>query len=302
MDKARAVELFATVARAGGFSAAAADVGMSVQALSKAVKQLEEHLGVRLFHRTTRTLKLTDEGARLLEVAGPALQMLDEILEEVRTSSDGREGVIRITAPVSLGGKVLMPLIRSFRLEHPNIAFDLVLEDLDTDIVQAKIDVGFRIGREPSRNVVSRRLAPLSLVIVATPDYLKRHGEPKNLCELLQHPCTGFRMPSTGRLVPWELNINGEMVFQDVPSVCTVNSALPEVEAVKAGIGIGQLSVYLIREELEKGELVEILPQFATAISAIHMYYPHRTQMPARVRLFVNYVMKSAAVLLPVRP
>ncbi|HEY1151655.1 MAG TPA: LysR family transcriptional regulator [Pseudoduganella sp.] len=299
MDKARAVELFATVARAGGFSAAAMDVGMSVQALSKAVKQLEAHLGVRLFHRTTRTLKLTDEGARLLEVAGPALKMLEEVLDEDRTSSDGREGIVRITAPVSLGARMLVPLVRSYRLEHPKILFDLVLDDLDTDLVQSKIDIGFRIGGQPSRNVVSRRLSALPLAIVATPEYLKRHGEPKTLAELLTHPCTGFRLPSTGRLLPWELNIDGELTYQDVPSVCNFNSVLPELDAVKAGIGIGQLSLYLIREELASGELVEILPQFATAASSVYMYYPQRTQMPKRVRDFISYVIKAAPALLP---
>jgi len=299
MDKARAVELFAVVARAGGFSAAASDVGMSVQALSKAVKQLEAHLGVRLFHRTTRTLKLTDEGSRLLEVAGPALQMLEEVLDEVRTSVDEREGVIRITAPVAFGSKILVPLIRSYRLEHPKIQFDLVLDDLATDLVQARIDIGFRMGSEPSRNVVSRRLAALALAIVASRDYLKRNREPKSLAELMTHPCMGFRLPSTGRLLPWELNIDGELTYQEIPSVCNFNTVLPEVEAVKAGIGIGQLSRYLIREELDSGELVEILPQFATAASSVYMYYPHRTQIPKRVRDFISYVVKAAPALLP---
>jgi DNA-binding transcriptional LysR family regulator len=299
MDKARAVELFALVARAGGFSAAATSAGMSVQALSKAVKQLESHLGIRLFHRTTRTLKLTDEGARLLEVAGPALQLLEEVLDEVRISGDEREGLIRITAPVALGSKILVPLIRSYRLEHPKILFDLVLDDLSTDLVQARIDIGFRMGSEPSRNVVSRRLASLPLAIVASKDYLKRHGEPRTLAELLTHPCMGFRLPSTGRLLPWELNIGGELTYQDIPSVCNFNTVLPEVDAVKAGIGIGQLSRYLIREELESGELLEILPHFATAASSVYMYYPQRTQIPKRVRDFIQYVAKAAPPLLP---
>ena len=106
-------------------------------------------------------------------------------------------------------------------------------------------------------------------------------------------------MPSTGRLLPWELNIDGELNYQDVPSVCNFNSVLPELEAVKAGIGIGQLSLYLIREELASGELVEIMPQYATAASSVYMYYPHRTQMPKRVRDFISYVIKAAPALLP---
>jgi DNA-binding transcriptional LysR family regulator len=299
MDKARAVELFALVARAGGFSAAATSAGMSVQALSKAVKQLESHLGIRLFHRTTRTLKLTDEGVRLLEVAGPALQLLEEVLDEVRASGDEREGLIRITAPIAFGSKILVPLIRSYRLEHPKIHFDLVLDDLSTDLVQARIDIGFRMGSEPARNVVSRRLASLPLAIVASKDYLKRHGEPSTVAELLTHPCMGFRLPSTGRLLPWELNIDGELTYQDIPSVCNFNTVLPEVDAVKAGIGIGQLSRYLIREELDSGELIEILPHFASAASSVYMYYPHRTQVPNRVRDFIHYVAKAAPPLLP---
>jgi DNA-binding transcriptional LysR family regulator len=174
-----------------------------------------------------------------------------------------------------------------------------VLDDLDTDLVQSKIDIGFRIGGQPSRNVVSRRLSALPLAIVATPEYLKRHGEPKTLAELLTHPCTGFRLPSTGRLLPWELNIDGDLTYQDVPSVCNFNSVLPELDAVKAGIGIGQLSLYLIREELASGELVEILPQFATAASSVKMNTPHRTQMPKRVRDYISYVITAAPALLP---
>lgn len=296
MDRARVLTLFLGVVRAKSFARAAAEAGVTPQAVSKAVRTLEEDLGVRLLHRTTRKLSLTNEGMRLFELADPGLRQLDEALAQVRSAKSEDDGVIRLTAPLSVGTFVLVPLMKEFRDAHPGITFDLVLSDLFTDLVEARIDVGFRAGTSPGQNLVARRLCDLPLVICAAPSYLERHGEPTTLDDLMTHACTGFRRPATGRMVPWELNVDGDLVFQDVPAVATFNDVQTEIAAVRAGMGIGQLSTYLVRDDLAAGSLVPILRQFDSNNVGLYMYYPHRTHIPVRVRRFIDFVAEAGRV------
>jgi DNA-binding transcriptional LysR family regulator len=295
MDKARVMTLFIGVVRARSFSQAASDAGLTPQAVSKAVRQLEDYLGVRLLHRTTRSLSLTDDGLRLFELASPGLRLLDEALEQVQTSRQDAEGLIRVAAPSSVGRNVLIPIIRDFQEKYPAIHFDLLLDDRITDLVEAKIDVGFRAGNPPERNLIARRLSDIPLMICAAPAYIEKFGAPKSIEQLLTHRCTGFRQPNSGRIVAWELDIGGETVYQEVPAVATFNNVEAEVDAVLAGIGIGQLSLYMIKDALEQGTLLPILPKLNTANGALYMYYQQRTQMPLRVRHFIDFVGEAMA-------
>ncbi|CDG83671.1 LysR family transcriptional regulator [Janthinobacterium agaricidamnosum] len=299
MDKARTVSLFIAVVRARSFSRAASEAGLTPQAVSKAVRQLETYLGVRLLHRTTRSLSPTDDGLRLFELANPGLRLLDEALDQVQTSRQEAEGLIRIAAPSSMANRQLVPLIRDFQRIYPGAVFDVLLEDHFTDLVEAKIDIGFRAGNPPERNLVARKLSDLPLLVCAAPAYLKQFGAPANAAELTLHRCTGFRQPNSGRMVPWELHIDGGTVYQDVSAVCSFNNVEAEVAAVLAGVGIGQLALYLIADELAQGRLVAILPQLATANGGLYMYYPQRTQMPLRVRNFIDFVSQAAPGVFP---
>lgn len=294
MDKARVLTLFLGVVRAKSFARAAVEAEVTPQAVSKAMNTLETYLGVRLFHRTTRKLSLTTEGARLFELAEPGMRLLDEALEQVRSSRSEDDGMVRVTAPHSVGTRVLVPLIRAFREQYPGITFDVVLTDLFTDLVEAKIDIGFRAGTSPGQNLVARKLCDLPLVICASPDYLARHGTPGSLEALRTHACTGFRRPVTGRLLPWEVMVGGDLVYLEVPAVATFSDVETEIEAVRAGIGIGQLSAYMIRDDLASGRLVPILPAHRSSNVGLYMYYPHRTHVPTRVRRFIDFVMAGS--------
>lgn len=294
MDKARVLTLFIGVVRAGSFRRAAVEAGVTPQAVSKAVRTLEADLGVRLLHRTTRKLSLTTEGARLFELAAPGMRQLDEALEQIRSSRSEDDGTIRLTAPPSLGSRVLVPLMHGFRERYPGIVFDVVLSDLFTDLVEARIDVGFRVGTSPGQNLVARRLCDVPLIICASPDYLARHGEPATPETLLQHRCTGFRRASTGRMVPWELQVDGNLVYQEVPAVASFNDLDTEVEAVRAGIGIGQLLAYMVHDDLVDGRLKPILTDYTASQVGLYMYFPHRTQMPTRVRHFIDFVVEAS--------
>lgn len=299
MDKARVVSLFIGVARAGSFSQAATAAGLTPQAVSKAVRQLEDHLGVRLFHRTTRSLSLTDAGLRLFELANPGMRLLDEALDQVQNSRQEVDGLIRVAAPTSLGGALLAPLIRDFQEVYPGAHFDLLLEDQFTDLVGAKIDVGFRGGNPPERNLIARRVGDIIYQVCAAPRYVERYGAPATIDELTAHRCTAYRQPNTGRLLPWELHVDGSTVYKDVPAVVSFNTVESEVDAVRAGVAIGQLSSYMVRDDLAAGRLVLLLPDTVTVAGGIYMYYQQRTQMPLRVRHFIDFVSERAPAAFP---
>jgi DNA-binding transcriptional LysR family regulator len=173
------------------------------------------------------------------------------------------------------------------------------MEDQFTDLIEAKIDVGFRGGNPPERNLISRRIGDIGLVICAAPRYIARYGAPKTVDELLAHRCTGFRQPNTGRMVPWELHVDGGTVYKDIPTVASFNTVEGEVQAVRAGVGIGQLAAYMVDRDLANGVLVHLLPQTTTVNSGVFMYYQQRTQMPQRVRQFIDFASERAPAMFP---
>jgi DNA-binding transcriptional LysR family regulator len=291
MDTTRVLNIFLSVARAQSFSQAAHDTGLTTPAVSRAISQLEEHLGIRLLHRTTRRVSLTDEGARLFELADAGLRLLEEAMDKTVYAKQQAGGLIRIAAPRSLGIKLLVPIIAAFQGVHPDVHFDVLLDDHFTDLVANRIDIGFRAGTAPERNVISRSLGAMSLVVCASADYLARYGRPASVDELAQHRCTGFRHPNTGRTVPWELLVENEFVFREVPAVATFNDVDAEVAAVRAGIGIGQLPDYLVADELADGRLTLLLPASMTSRLGVFMFYSERERIPARVRQFIDFVM-----------
>jgi DNA-binding transcriptional LysR family regulator len=236
---------------------------------------------------------------RLFELAHPGLRLLDEAFDQIQNSRQEVDGLIRVAAPMSIGGSVLVPLLRDFQERYPGVHFDLQLDDHFTDLIEGKIDVGFRAGSPPERNLIARRLGDIALLICAAPRYLDQHGAPKNAAALQAHRCTGFRHPNTGRLMPWELHVAGATVYQDVPAVASFNTAESELEAVRAGVGVGQLAGYMIERDLASGALVHLLPQLTSADRGVFMYYQQRTQMPLRVRHFIDFVSQAAPALLP---
>ncbi|WKB55755.1 LysR substrate-binding domain-containing protein, partial [Eleftheria terrae] len=214
MDELRAITTFVRAAEYGSFNKAAVAQGTTPQAVSKSIRQLEEHLGVRLFHRTTRKSSLTHEGERLFGEVRANLEEMTAAINRARNAVRDDEGLVRISAGSSAGRKVLMPLVRDFAATYPAVAFDLVLEDRVTDSVAERIDVGFQAGNAPSSQVIARRLFAIQQIVCASPAYLAAHGVPRRLAELQGHRCTGYRQPGTGRPLPWEFNVKGEIVFQ----------------------------------------------------------------------------------------
>lgn len=289
MELTRSLTMFLAVANKLSFRKAAIDEGVSPQAVSKAVKHLEKNLGVKLLHRTTRHLSLTEEGERLYQNANPGMQLLNDALGELQENKRGMSGRIRLAAPLAFGNRVLVPLMHEFQLSYPDVHFDLMLSDAFVDTISQRIDIGFRTGLSPERNVISRKLGDIVSVICAAPCYLEKYGIPSNIEDIQNHRCTGFLHPQTGKELPWEIQVDGELNYVHVPAIARFNNIEAEIDAVKLGLGIGQLSEYLVKQELDTGELIRLIPEGTTARLGIYMYYTERTQIPFRIRQFIDY-------------
>ncbi len=292
INELRAIATFAKAVELGSIRRAAAAQGVTPQAASQALAQLEVHLGVRLLHRTTRSLALTDEGQRFLETAQPALAALERALNQVRESKDEIAGPLRIVGPKSSFAAILMPVIDEFCRLYPQVQPDVQLDDGKSNWVLERVDVGFRIGTSPDEGVIARRLFPVQLMICAAPSYLERHGAPKSLEELATHRCSAFRHPAKDQVLPWYLNIDGEIVHRHISPTFSTNDTELELQAVLAGQVVGQIANLAAAAHIRAGRLVPLLLQHMSDHIGVHLYYGSRTAQPRRVRAFIDLAIQ----------
>ena len=287
-NELRAVSTFVKAAELGSLRQAAAAQAITPQAASQALVQLEQHLGVRLVHRTTRSLSLTEEGEQFLQAAQPGLATLQRALHGARRGREDIAGPLRITASRSLMLPVLWPVLEEFCARHPDVEPDVQLDDRISDWVADRVDVGFRAGTPPGEGLIARHLLPLQLIVCAAPAYIARHGAPQSIDELAQHRCSGFRHPSTGKPMPWEFLVGDEIVGRDVASIFMTNDVELEANAVVAGQCIGQLVGATAAPLIRSGQLVPLLTQHVCAHLGLYLYYGSRVAQPARVRAFID--------------
>lgn len=292
INELRAIATLAKAIELGSIRKAAISQGVTAQAASQALQQLEEHLGVRLLNRTTRSLSLTDEGQRFLEAAQPALAALDRALSDARESKDEISGALRIVGPKSSFAPILMPVVNEFCQRYPAVQPEIQLDDGKSNWVLDRVDVGFRIGAATDEGVIARRLFPVQLIICAAPAYIERHGAPKTLAELPSHRCSAFRHPSTGQVLPWYLNIDGQLVHRHVSPTLSTNDTELEVQAVLAGQVIGQVANIAAATHIREGRLVPLLLGHMTDHIGVHVYYGSREAQPKRVRAFIDLALE----------
>lgn len=295
MNEVRAISIFVRAAAVGSLRKAAVDQGISPQAASHAVMQLEKSLGVRLFHRTTRKLSLTEEGRRLLQSVEPALATLSSAIDDARRAKDEVAGPLRVSAPMALGRAVLWPSVLEFAALYPEVQLDVRFDDHFTDLVSDRADVGFRGGSPPSGGTIARRLLPIQLIVCASPAYIERHGKPSTVDELDTHRCTGYLRANTGKQAPWEFLIGNEIVYRDVAATLCANDIDAETDAVLAGLAIGQLGSFSAVSHIRSKRLVPLLTQHMTQRESIYIYYRHRTEQPLRVRTFIDFMIERLA-------
>lgn len=295
MNEVRAITTFVRAATLGSLRRAAVDQGISPQAASHAVMQLEKELGVRLFHRTTRKLSLTEEGQLLFDSVKPALAIFSSALDEARRSKEEVGGLLRVSAPRALGLPVLWPYFEQFQRLYPNVRLEVQFDDHFTDLVTERADVGFRGGPPPSGGSIARALVPIQLIVCASPDYIERHGAPQTIDDLAKHRCTGYRRANTGKLAQWQFQIDDEIVYRDMPPTICVNDTDVETQAVLSGLGIGQLGSFNATPHIRTGRLVALLTQHITEYGTVYIYYGHRTEQPLRVKTFIDFMVERMA-------
>ena len=288
INELRSITTFVRTVELGSLSKAASAQRISPQAASKALGQLEQHLGVRLFHRTTRSMSLTEEGQRFLEAAQPSLIGLQQALQGARQTREDIAGPLRIVGPRTVLQPVIGPVLDEYCRLYPEVQPDVHLDDRIGNWVEDRVDVGFRLGSSPQEGLIARRLFALQLIVCASASYLRKYGVPKSLAELGAHRCSAFRRPSDGRVVPWRVRVGDSLQDQHInPAFCTNDEAF-ELRAVLAGEVIGQLAAPTAAPLIRVGRLVPLLLEHVSEDYSLFVYYGSRAAQPARVRRFID--------------
>ncbi|WP_417067822.1 LysR family transcriptional regulator [Niveibacterium terrae] len=291
INEVRSITTFVRAVELGSLSKAAEAQEISPQAASKALRQLEAYLGVRLFHRTTRSMSLTEEGQRFLEAAQPALIGLQQALLTVRQTQIDIAGPLRITGPRTVFQSIIGPVLDEYIRLYPEVQPDLQFDDRISNWVEERVDVGFRLGHAPQEGLIARRLLPLQLIICAAPSYLKKYGAPQTLFDLASHRCSAFRRASDGRVVPWSVKVGDSIQDQPVkPAFCTNDEAF-ELRTILAGEVIGQLAAPSAAALIRAGRLVPLLVDHVADNYSLYAYYGSRAAVPERVRRFIELAL-----------
>ena len=288
---------FIAVATEGNFARAGDRLGIGRSAVSRSVHKLEVQLGTRLFLRTTRRTTLTREGELFYRNCRPGVERIVQALEDMRDLREGPpRGQLRISATTGFGRRVVAPLLNGFRARHPEIAVDLLLDDRVTDFIADRIDVAFRDGRLDDSQVIAKQLIPMPMLVCASPAYGRVRGLPLQVEDLAGHSCINLRTPS-GRIFEWEFKVDGRIRKFLPPSSCTFNDDELVLQAVLDGQGIAQMAGYQVSEHLRAGRLVACLAQHAPDDRGHYLCYPSRQQLPARIRVFIDYMTVAVRAL-----
>jgi len=290
IDQLDGLVAFRAVAQTRSFTAAAAQLEVSTQAVSQGVKALEARLSVRLFNRTTRSVALTEAGELLWARLGPALDDVMEATESVRELADKPTGLLRISLPRLAFTSLLQPHLARFRQQYPDIALELCFDDAFVDIVAHGLDAGIRLGDSIARDMVSVPLTTQeAIAIVASPAYLKRRGTPKTIVDLAQHDCIRFRFSSTDVIFRWELIDEGRTVEVEVAGPVTVNDPGAMVGCALESLGLAYVLQRTVKDHLATGRLKRVLAAASPTLPGLQIYFPSRRQLPMKLRCFVDF-------------
>ena len=292
MRGAEFVELkaFITVVERGNFARAAAALEMAPSTLSQTVNALENRLGVRLLHRTTRSLSLTEAGERLLARVRPAFESLHAAVESLNEFRDTPMGTLRLSVSTVPARLVLAPLLRGFLVQYPAIQLDITVDDISSELVMGRYDAGIRYGRRIAQGMrLVRATAPSRLVALASPDYLARHGAPATPQELQRHACIRYRLDNH-QILPWEFEKDGEKIELAVSGPLIVNDVDLMVGAARDGVGIGYGVEAYVEPDLRSGRLVPLLSDWSAPSHGYYLYYAGRSRLSAPLRAFIGFL------------
>lgn len=290
MDRAGEMTVFVKVAEQGSFSSAARDLGQTPSAVSKLIGRLEDRLGVRLIHRTTRKLSLTEEGEAFFQRAVRILADIDEAELAVSSLHASPRGVLRVNSGVAFGKRVIGPLLPEFLAQYPEVSIEFTQSDAMVDLVEEGVDVAIRFGDLKDSSMVARFLAGSRRAVVASPDYLEKHGMPSHPDDLARHNLIGFSMQQ--HLNSWVFQDNGVERPIQVQGNFTANNGETLFEMVLAGLGVARMAEFLVGPAAKEGRLVRILTDYYRDVTVpIHAIYPNRRHLSPKVRAFVDFLV-----------
>ena len=289
-DTLAALPVFMRVARLGSFRAAADQLEVSPSAVSQTLRTLETRLGVRLLNRTTRRVGLTEAGERLLAQASPAIETLDEALQQVEADRERPSGLLRINLARGVWSTVATRL-PDFSARYPHVQVELFADDGLSDVIAGGFDAGIRLGECLSRDMVALPVTPtLRMAVVGSPEYFGRHPPPRVPADLATHQCIHFRFSTSGRLVPWEFLRDGHEYSVEVSGRLILNDGAMARDAALRGLGLAQLFENNVADDVAAGRLVRVLEPHYVSFPGFFIYYPTRRHLPPKLRAFVDFL------------
>ena len=285
------MSVFSRVVTTGSLSSAARELGLSPAMVSRRLAALEGRLGVRLLNRTTRTLRLTDEGASYYDTCSRLLAEIDEAETAVAAGRVAPRGVLRVAIPASFGSRHITPLVPAFAERYPDVQLLLSLSDRNVNLIEEGFDLAIRIADLEDSSLAARRLAPNRRVVCASPDYLRRRGTPRTPQDLAMHNC----LTTTDFAMTWEYtDPQGAAASVRVSGRYACDNWQVLREWALAGLGIALKSTWDVRTHLEDGTLVPLFPGYTFGSDvAIYAVYPHRRHLPAKTRVFIEFLAES---------
>ena len=292
MDQIRAMKVFMRVAERGSLSAASLDLGLSRGGASAIVTELEKYLGVQLIERTTRSLRLTEDGQHYLEKARGITEAVANLEDEVGSAERQPRGRLRVQIPAGLAALALAPAVADFLAAYPLVDLEILSRDGVPDFVGDQIDAAVLIGAPPEIDIVARPLGRVPLMTVAAPSYLEKNGSPASAEELAQHCCIPIISSISGRAVPWRFRVNGEETSLAVHGRVAFETAAAAVIAARRGTGIIQLASYLVYSDVRAGNLVPVLEAIRPGSSEMYLAHPRHRLKPKKLKVFEQFLIE----------
>ncbi|MEH5014666.1 LysR substrate-binding domain-containing protein [Phytobacter diazotrophicus] len=288
MESLNGFVVFVQVAEMRSFVAAGRNLGVSASAVGKSIARLEDKLGVRLFHRSTRSITLTAEGHLLLERSRRILAEIEAAQQELTQAAEHPVGRLRLSLP--LVGSLVLPVLGDFMRQYPQIQLDLEFTDRMVDVIAEGYDAVLRIGPPADSRLSARKLGHFRTVVVASPEYLARCGEPQTPADLTRHACLQYRFPSSGKLERWVMRGNEAENELALPATMVCNNIETRVCFALRGLGIAWLPDFAIREALEERALREVLADYASHTGVVHLLWPASKHPSPKLRVLIDFL------------
>ncbi|MGF6758120.1 DNA-binding transcriptional LysR family regulator [Paraburkholderia sp. GAS42] len=290
MERFGALNVFVRAAETRSFTEAGRQLGISASAVGKAISRLETRLNVRLFHRSTRSIALTPEGAIFLKRCQRIVEEIESAEAELALANSAPRGQLRVSMPMV--GTLVMPVIGAFMKAYPDITLDIDFSDRMVDVIEEGFDVVMRTGDASDSQLITRAMGTYRHVIVGSPQYFAKHGPVTDPHQLPDHACLQHRFPTTGKLRRWPLNSDGESLDIDLPNTATASAVEPLIHLAEHGLGLACVPDFTVRAQLARGSLVSVLNQYVDTPSTFRAVWPSGRQVSPKVRVFVDFMSK----------